>query len=227
MLNPSHLNILIICQYKEGYHDHRFLIQRWVSHTLEPHVESGQICIRIVDEEESQQLNNQYRSQDKPTNILSFPYEIPKEVELDHPIIGDLVVCAPVVEREAEDQEKTLESHWAHMVIHGTLHLLGYDHITDNEAAIMESLEIQLMKELGYGKAYRYAHDEPEAYAAGEQYFPDGMGSPEYYRPVDRGLEIKIAEKLAHLRENTVHRRHRPLAHHVRSGMPCRNQAPS
>ncbi len=108
--------------------------------------------MRIVDEDESQQLNGQYRQKDKPTNVLSFPADLPEELQL--PLLGDLVICAPVVAREAEDQNKALDAHWAHMLVHGTLHLLGYDHIDETDATEMEALETQIITELGFAPPY-------------------------------------------------------------------------
>src|SRR5690349_6363458 len=90
-----------------------------------------ELTIRIVDDAESQTLNHDYRGKDYPTNVLSFPADLPEEIDI--PLLGDLVICAPVIAREANEQGKTLDAHWAHMVIHGTLHLLGYDHLTDKE----------------------------------------------------------------------------------------------
>lgn len=133
----------------------RFTLQRWVNLTLENEIEHAEVCIRIVDEQESQTLNRRYREKDKPTNVLSFPSELPEEVTLDTPYLGDLVICAPVVIREAQEQSKSLESHWAHMVIHGLLHLLGYDHIKDDEATMMEAIEVELMAECGYANPYQ------------------------------------------------------------------------
>ena len=114
--------------------------------------EEPELTIRIVDEEESQQLNHEYRGKDKPTNVLSFPFEAPAHVPI--PLLGDLIVCKQVVEREAIEQGKTLTSHWAHMIIHGCLHLLGYDHIEDQEAEEMEGIERVVMAELGYEDPY-------------------------------------------------------------------------
>ncbi len=114
--------------------------------------ELAELTVRIVDCEESQELNNQYRGKDKPTNVLSFPFQNPPGVTL--PLLGDLVVCKAVVEKEAAEQVKPLISHWAHMLIHGTLHLLGYDHIDEDEAVEMESIETKLMIELGYSDPY-------------------------------------------------------------------------
>ena len=119
---------------------------------LEGRRDAVELVIRIVDEAESRALNRQYRGIDRPTNVLSFPFEAPPQVPSDH--IGDLVICAPVVEREAADQGKPLEAHWAHMVVHGVLHLLGYDHETDEDAATMEGLEIAILGRLGFPNPY-------------------------------------------------------------------------
>ena len=128
----------------------------WINKTLE-HINSNslenvEISIRIVDEQESSLYNKQYRQKDKPTNVLSFPAEIPDYVE--NKLLGDLLICAPVVLQEAQDQNKKNEAHWAHLIIHGTLHLLGYDHIQETEAEKMESLEINILKELGFSNPY-------------------------------------------------------------------------
>ncbi|WP_165855448.1 rRNA maturation RNase YbeY [Marinobacter sp. JSM 1782161] len=114
--------------------------------------EDSEVTLRIVDEDESAALNGQYRQKDRPTNVLSFPFEQPEGITL--PLAGDLVICAPVVAREAHEQGKTLSAHWAHMVIHGMLHLQGYDHIDDRDAEIMETLEIRLLAELGFSNPY-------------------------------------------------------------------------
>lgn len=127
------------------------ILQQWAEVALLSQVD-GQLGIRIVDEEESQMLNRDYRGKDKSTNVLSFPMELPEELDL--PILGDLVICAPVVAREAEQQDKSLQAHWAHMVIHGVLHLQGYDHIADDEAEEMEALEIRLLQQLGFANPY-------------------------------------------------------------------------
>lgn len=129
-------------------------IQRWVSAALlAEQRKQAELTVRIVDEAESAELNEQYRHKSGPTNVLSFPFECPPEVELD--LLGDLVICAPVVQREAQEQHKEEQAHWAHMVVHGTLHLLGYDHLQQDEAEAMESREISIMEELGYTNPYR------------------------------------------------------------------------
>lgn len=127
-------------------------IVQWATGAVQPEGNEVEMTVRIVDEAESHELNLTYRGKDRPTNVLSFPFECPDEVEL--PLLGDLVICRQVVEREASEQEKPLMVHWAHMVVHGSLHLLGYDHIEDDEAEEMESLETQIMQGLGFDDPY-------------------------------------------------------------------------
>jgi probable rRNA maturation factor len=112
---------------------------------------SGELTIRIVDETESANLNGRFRHKPKPTNVLSFPYEAEP---LDEPILGDLVICASVVAREASEQGKTVDSHWAHMIVHGVLHLLGYDHENDADAEKMEAREREILARLGFPDPY-------------------------------------------------------------------------
>jgi len=134
-------------------------IERWIVAALaSQQLTEAEVSVYIVDEEESQELNSQYRHKDKPTNVLSFPADLPEEIEI--PLLGDLVVCAPVVEREAQEQGKMLDAHWAHMLVHGTLHLLGYDHIEDDEAETMEALETQLITTLDYPAPYMETANE-------------------------------------------------------------------
>jgi probable rRNA maturation factor len=132
-------------------------IRRWVSAALSasnaPTDRDYELSIRIVNADESQQLNCQYRGQDKPTNVLSFPSEFPPELNI--PLLGDLAICANVVEQEAHQQNKTSTAHWAHMLVHGTLHLLDYDHIDDDDADIMESLETSIITSLGFPAPYK------------------------------------------------------------------------
>ena len=129
-------------------------LRHWVELALRQRTADSELTIRLVDAEEGQELNRTYRHKDYATNVLSFPAEVPDGL-LDIPLLGDLVICVPVVEREAREQNKALEAHWAHLVIHGCLHLLGYDHIDDEEAEEMEGLERQLLAELGYPDPYR------------------------------------------------------------------------
>ncbi len=112
----------------------------------------SEITVRLVESAEIQELNRTYRKLDRPTNILSFPFECPDEVEL--PLLGDLVICDEILRREAQEQQKSYEEHFAHLIIHGTLHLLGYDHIEDKDAEEMESLETQALAALGYPDPY-------------------------------------------------------------------------
>ncbi|MEI6543776.1 MAG: rRNA maturation RNase YbeY [Methylococcales bacterium] len=127
-------------------------IQLWVDTALTDYPDDTEIVVRIVDAKESTELNEIYRLKSGPTNILSFPVEIPEEIELN--LLGDLVICAPVLEKEALDQNKALQDHWAHIVIHGVLHLLGYDHIEDDEAELMETKEITILSHLGIKNPY-------------------------------------------------------------------------
>lgn len=128
-------------------------VQRAVVHEAQTEdFPETEITIRIVDEAESHELNLTYRGKDKPTNVLSFPFEVPEGIEL--PLLGDLIICRQVVEKEAQEQQISLESHWAHLAIHGTLHLLGYDHIEEAEAEEMEGLETEIMQSLGFEDPY-------------------------------------------------------------------------
>lgn len=136
--------------------------QEWVTTALQGRVEHASVGIRIVDEVESQSLNAAFRGKDKPTNVLSFPFELPPGVPfeaVDH-MLGDLVICAPVVKQEAFEQHKQEHHHWCHMVIHGTLHLIGFDHILDEDAEIMEQLERELLASLGLPDPYLYPSEE-------------------------------------------------------------------
>ncbi|BAP78141.1 metal-binding heat shock protein [Pseudomonas sp. MT-1] len=128
-------------------------LRRWCELGLRQRTADSELTIRLVDEPEGRELNRTWRQKDYATNVLSFPAEVPDGL-LDIPLLGDLVICVPVLEREAVEQGKTLQAHWAHLVIHGCLHLLGYDHIDDDEAEEMESIERQLLAELGHTDPY-------------------------------------------------------------------------
>lgn len=130
----------------------------WVEAALETENYGVELVIRLVDEAESAELNEAYRGKTGPTNVLSFPFDMPPEVE-ETRLLGDLVICAPVVRREAAEQGKTEPAHWAHLVVHGTLHLQGYDHQTEAGAAEMEGLERKILARLGYPDPY---HEEAD-----------------------------------------------------------------
>ncbi|MDX1635671.1 MAG: rRNA maturation RNase YbeY [Marinobacter sp.] len=134
--------------------------ERWANLAWQAE-EPSEVTLRIVDREESAELNGLYRHKTGPTNVLSFPFEAPPGITV--PLAGDLVICAPVVRDEAHEQGKSLSGHWAHMVIHGMLHLQGYDHLTDDEADIMETLEIALLKELGFSNPYESEETEQDS----------------------------------------------------------------
>ena len=133
-------------------------LHRWCELALRQRKGDSELTIRLVDEAEGRELNRTWRQKDYATNVLSFPADVPDGPDgiplLDIPLLGDLVICVPVVEREASEQGKPPQAHWAHLVIHGCLHLLGYDHIDDEEAEEMESLERQLLAELGHADPY-------------------------------------------------------------------------
>lgn len=124
----------------------------WVGLVLKGRRERAELTIRIVGRAESAALNAQYRHKQGPTNVLSFPFESPPGLPLD--LLGDIVICAELVADEAAAQGKAPESHWAHLTIHGVLHLLGFDHITPAQASEMEGYEIQVMQQLGYENPY-------------------------------------------------------------------------
>jgi probable rRNA maturation factor len=111
-----------------------------------------ELTLRLVDREESRKLNSRYRGKDQPTNVLSFPGEFPPGLDL--PLLGDIVICAPLVGAESEAQNKPLPAHWAHLVIHGVLHLLGHDHQDECEAVEMEAIEVELLASLGFENPY-------------------------------------------------------------------------
>jgi len=127
-------------------------LRSWIRAALIDRQRDTEISVRLVDIEEMSELNQRYRNKAGPTNVLSFPADIP--AELNHPLLGDIVICAPVVRREAAEQGKPEESHWAHMTVHGTLHLLGYDHVIEAEAQAMEAMETAILATLNYPCPY-------------------------------------------------------------------------
>jgi probable rRNA maturation factor len=132
------------------------LFNDWVEKTLEivqfQVGEPPQLTVRIVDESEGLELNQTWRQKNYPTNVLSFPFDAPPEVDI--PLLGDIVICAPIVFKEAIEQQKSVINHFAHLTIHGVLHLLGYDHFEDFQAEEMEALEIEILSNLNITNPY-------------------------------------------------------------------------
>ena len=124
----------------------------WAHAVLDSHKPDAEVHLRIVDAEEMQTLNREYRGKDTPTNVLSFPADLPTGVPL--PLLGDIAICASVVTSEAMAQHKPLKAHWAHLLVHGLLHLLGHDHEHDKDALRMESLETEILLSLDFAAPY-------------------------------------------------------------------------
>ncbi len=133
----------------------RVQIKKWAEAALQADVGNAEITFRIVDAEEGQTLNRDYRGKDYATNVLTFTFDEDMPDIPGLPLLGDIVLCAPVVEREAAEQGISLEAHYCHLVVHGVLHLQGYDHLEDDEAQAMETLETQIVTSLGYDDPYR------------------------------------------------------------------------
>ena len=137
----------------------RAQIKTWASAAMQAGVKNAEITFRIVDAEEGQQLNREYRGKDYATNVLTFTFDDDMPAIPGLPLLGDIVLCAPVVEREAAEQGVSLEAHYCHLVVHGVLHLQGFDHLEDDEAEAMEALESQIVMTLGYDDPYRIEKD--------------------------------------------------------------------
>lgn len=151
------VDIQLACE--EDDHPPPASLESWVAAAIGQRKSEAELTIRIVSEAEITRLNADFRGKHAPTNILSFCAELPPHIDL--PLIGDLVICAAVVEREALQQHKTSRDHWAHIVIHGTLHLLGFDHIDDADADIMEAEEIKLLSAFNIANPYLITNDHP------------------------------------------------------------------
>ena len=152
---PIHLDVAVSSAAPRAGVPAAVSFRKWVAAALKGRIREADLAIRIVDEREGQALNRHYRGKDYATNVLSFPAELPEGVKL--PLLGDLVICAPVVAREAAEQGKPVAAHYAHLTVHGVLHLLGWDHEHDKDAEAMEQLEREVLAELGL----------PDPYAAG------------------------------------------------------------
>lgn len=145
------LDLQIACEFDNLPSEAQFFL--WAEKALVQFCETAEMTIRIATSDESRQLNHEYRGKDKPTNVLSFPFEAPPGIEL--PLLGDLIICPDVVLQESIEQEKTFHEHFAHMVVHGCLHLLGFDHINEQDALEMETLEKEILADLGISDPYR------------------------------------------------------------------------
>jgi len=131
------------------------ILTHWAITTLKPHCEKAELTLRFVDLAEITELNHTYRKQNKATNVLAFPASHPDELPLDYPLLGDVIVCPTVLQDESQSLKTNLDAHWAHIIIHGILHLLGYDHIIETDAEKMRSLEITLLSSLGFDNPYK------------------------------------------------------------------------
>ena len=149
---PIHLDVAVNYAAPRAGVPAAVSFRKWVAAALKGRIREADLAIRIVDEREGQALNRHYRGKDYATNVLSFPAELPEGVKL--PLLGDLVICAPVVAREAAEQGKPVAAHYAHLTVHGVLHLLGWDHEHDKDAEAMEQLEREVLAELGLPDPY-------------------------------------------------------------------------
>jgi probable rRNA maturation factor len=153
MQAPSNSKLLIDIQYASAAIEQALteqvsetLMKKWVKAATH---QSGMLTLRFVNASEGKKLNFAYRNKDKATNVLTFPYELSKTN-----LLADIIFCLPVVKKEAKEQGKTFKAHLAHLIIHGSLHAQAYDHETDKEAKRMESLEVQILKKLGFPNPY-------------------------------------------------------------------------
>ncbi|MDR3479037.1 MAG: rRNA maturation RNase YbeY [Gammaproteobacteria bacterium] len=137
-------------------------LRRFAKQALLERIHAAELTIRIVSVKEMTALNSTYRHKSGPTNVLSFPFDQTEEMDFDIPLLGDIVICVDVVNQEAAAQSKTAEAHWAHMVVHGTLHLLGHDHEVEADAVKMETEEIRILKSLGFDNPYDINKGAPQ-----------------------------------------------------------------
>lgn len=138
----------------------KIALKKWAEAGLLNLTNPVEVCLRIVNTPEIQRLNKTYRKKDMPTNVLSFSSELPNDIPQKNYYLGDVVLCADVIQEEAIEQNKTPEAHWAHMIIHGVLHLQGYDHIQEEDAITMETQETQLLETLGFTNPYEEKNND-------------------------------------------------------------------
>jgi probable rRNA maturation factor len=136
------------------------MLTEWATTAIKPYRDSAELTVRLVDAKEITTLNHTYRKKNKPTNVLAFPAVYPDDIELEFPLLGDIIICSSVLKQESEEQDKPLVAHWAHIVIHGVLHLLGYDHIKESEALKMQAIEIGLLAKLGFDNPYKSKEED-------------------------------------------------------------------
>lgn len=147
----ANINLQIATQMT-GYLPTEEQLQQWIEASLTEPYEDNEITVRIVDEQESAHLNRTFRDKDYATNVLSFTFSAPEGYEN---ILGDMILCAPIIAMEAEDLNKPLQDHWAHLVVHGTLHLQGYDHLLEEDEKEMQELEINILSKFGVPNPYQ------------------------------------------------------------------------
>ncbi len=140
-------------------------LKRWANAALQHKIPAAEITIRVVNTREMTKLNSTYRKKTGPTNVLAFPFEMPDMLEDNRVILGDIVICSAVVNKEAKEQKKDPKAHWAHMVIHGTLHLLGYDHVKLKDAKVMEAEEIRILQTLKIANPYQLPEEKVTTHA--------------------------------------------------------------
>ena len=155
-----HIDIQHACASPIPFKDE--LLREWAALALVEKFKTAEVTLRLVDLAEMQDLNNRYRQQDKPTNVLAFPSSLPKNIKLKFPLVGDVIICPAMLEEESKTLNKPLEEHWAHITIHGILHLLGYDHIKESDAKLMQAVEKGLLGLLGFADPYPTEGDDIE-----------------------------------------------------------------
>jgi len=153
-------HIVIQRPYKKGFIPKAAQLRQFGMHVLDQFKPEHEVTIRIVSQDEMRALNNTYRHKDKPTNVLSFKMDVPDNMILKPMPLGDVIICADVVNQEASAEKLPPLAHWAHMVIHGILHLLGHDHEHDDDTEIMQAIEIKMMQDFGFDNPYKQGKKE-------------------------------------------------------------------